>query len=154
VGLASVGGTVGADAARRLGARTAFALAAVAEAAALLLLGAGPGTLATGLASAVLFGAAYNTIVALQVIWSAQVFAARPSAGLAALLVLHGVGLLAGAPLFGAVAERTGLAAVFVAGAALLVCTAGFAPRERLAEAPGGRRRPLAAGSPRSAPEA
>jgi hypothetical protein len=48
-------------------------------------------------------------------------------------MVLNAVGLLAGAPLFGAVAERTGLAAVFVAAAALLICTAAFAPRGRLA---------------------
>ncbi len=132
-GLASVGGSAGADAARRLGARWAFTLAAGAEAAALLLLGAAPGTPATGLASAVLFGVAYNTIIAVQVLWGAQVFAARPSAGLAAVMVLNAVGLLAGAPLFGAVAEWTGLAAVFVAGAALLICTAAFAPRGRLA---------------------
>jgi predicted MFS family arabinose efflux permease len=134
VGVASVGGTAGADAVRHLGARTAFILAAAAEAASLLLLGSAPGTLATGISSAVLFGVAYNTIVAVQVIWSAQVFATRPSAGLAAVMVMNALGLLAGAPIFGALADHTGLAAVFDASAVLLICTAAVAPRERLAE--------------------
>ena len=133
VGLASVGGSAGADVVGRLGARGAFTLAAGAEAASLLLLGLAPGTPATGLTSAVLFGVAYNTIVAVQVIWSAHVFASRPSAGLAAVMVMQAIGLLVGAPLFGAVADGTGLAAVFVAGAALLTGAAAFAPPRQVA---------------------
>jgi hypothetical protein len=99
VGVASVGGSAGADVISRLGARPSHVLAAVAEATSLLLVGLAPGTLRTGIASAVLFGAAYNTIVAAQVIRSADVFASRPSAGLAAVLVMNAIGLLAGAPL-------------------------------------------------------
>jgi predicted MFS family arabinose efflux permease len=134
VGVASVGGTAGADAVRHLGARTAFILAAAAEATSLLLLGCAPGTLATGLASAVLFGAAYNAVVAVQVMWSARVFATRPSAGLAAVMVMNAVGLLAGAPIFGAIADHTGLATAFNAGAVLLICATAVAPREQVAQ--------------------
>jgi predicted MFS family arabinose efflux permease len=134
VGVASVVGTAGADAVRHLGARTAFILAAAAEATSLLLLGCAPGTLATGLASAVLFGAAYNAVVAVQVMWSAQVFATRPSAGLAAVMVMNALGLLAGAPIFGAIADHTGLATTFNASAVLLICAAAVAPREQVAQ--------------------
>ena len=132
VGLATVGGTVGADAIDRLGARTAFILAAAAEAAALLLLGLAAGTLAAVLCSAVLFGVAYATIVAISVIWSTHVFADRPSAGLAAVMAMNAVGLLTGPPILGATADHIGLSAIFAAGAALLALTTWFAPREAL----------------------
>src|SRR4051794_2909540 len=66
--------------------------------------------------------------------WSAQVFAPRPSAGLAAVLVMNALGLLAGAPVFGAIADHTGLATVFDLSAVLLLCTAALAPREQVAE--------------------
>ncbi len=132
VGLASIGGTASADAVCHLGARAAFMLAAVAEAVSLALLGFAPGTLAVALGSAVLFGAAYNTVIAVEVIWSAQVYAARPSAGVAAVMIMGALGLLAGPPILGAIADRTGLAAIFVAGAGLLMLTTALAPRERL----------------------
>ncbi len=130
VGLASVAGTAGADAARRLGGRTAFILAALAEAVALLLLGLAPAVALAVVASAILFGAAYNTVVAVEVIWSSNVFAARPSAGLAAVMVMNALGLLIGPPVLGAVADRVGLALVFVAAAGLLALTPLTAPRE------------------------
>lgn len=129
VGLASIAGTATADAVRHLGARAAFIIAAVAEAVSLALLGLFSGTLALALVSAVLFGAAYNTVVAVEVIWSAQVFAARPSAGVAAVMVMGALGLLSGPPILGAVADRTGLAAIFVVGAVLLILTTALAPR-------------------------
>jgi predicted MFS family arabinose efflux permease len=135
VGVASVAGTAGADAVRRLGPRTAFVLAAGAEATSLLLLGGLPATLATGLASAMLFGAAYNIVIAVQVMWSMEVFAARPSAGLAAVMVMNAAGLLAGGPIFGAVADRAGLATAFDVGAVLLLGTIAVAPRPRRAGA-------------------
>jgi predicted MFS family arabinose efflux permease len=132
VGLASIAGTASADAVRHLGAHAAFILAAVAEAVSLALLGLAPGTLAVALSSAVLFGAAYNTVIAVQVIWSAQVFAARPSAGLAAIMVMGALGLLTGPPILGAVADRTGLTTIFIAGAVLLILTTALAPRGQL----------------------
>ncbi len=134
VGLASVGGSVSADAVRHLGARAAFVLAALAEAASLGLLGLAPGMLTAALCSAALFGIAYNTLVAIEVIWSAEVFAERPSAGLAAVMVMGALGLLTGPPVFGAIADHAGLAPVFAAGAVLLVATTALAPRGGLAD--------------------
>jgi predicted MFS family arabinose efflux permease len=132
VGLASVGGTVGGDAVRRLGGRAVFALALAGEAAALLLVGLVPGHLSAAMASAVLFGAAYNVVVAVQVIWSGRVFSERPSAGLAAAMAMNALGLLIGPPVLGAVADQTGFAAVFAAAALLLLITTALGPREQL----------------------
>jgi predicted MFS family arabinose efflux permease len=132
VGLASVGGTIGGDAVRRLGARSTLTLAALAEAASLVVLGLAGGSLAAAIVSAVLFGVAYNTVIAVQVIWSAEIFAARPSAGLAAVMVMNALGLLAGPPILGAVADRTGFPAIFATAAVLLLLTVRLAPREAL----------------------
>jgi MFS family permease len=84
------------------------------------------------MASAVLFGVAHNLVVAVQVIWSGRVFSERPSAGLAAVLAMNGLGLLIGPPVLGVVADQTGFAAVFAAAAVLLVMTTAFGPREQL----------------------
>jgi predicted MFS family arabinose efflux permease len=132
VGLALVGGTVGADAIDRLGARAAFILAAAAEAASLLLLGLTPDTPPAALTSALLFGVAYATIVAIAVIWSAKIFAEQPSAGLAAVMVMNAVGLLIGPPALGAVADHTGLTSAFIAGTLLMLLTTALAPAEEL----------------------
>ncbi len=132
VGIASVGGTVAGDAVQRLGGRATFVLALAAEATALLLLGLAPGRVSAAIASAVLFGAAYNIVVAVQVIWSGRVFGERPSAGLAAAMAMNALGLLVGPPVLGSAADHTGLAAVFVAAAAVLLATTTLAPREAL----------------------
>jgi predicted MFS family arabinose efflux permease len=132
VGLALVGGTVGADAIDHLGARQAFIIAAATEAASLLLLALAPGAPAAALTSAVLFGAAYATIVAIAVIWSTKVFAEQPSAGLAAVMVMNALGLLIGPPTLGAVADRTGLGTAFATGTLLLLVTTALAPHEEL----------------------
>jgi predicted MFS family arabinose efflux permease len=137
VGVASIGGSIGGDAVRRLGARTTFTVAVLAEAASLLLLGAAPGSLTAVVASALLFGAAYNTVLAVEAIWSAKVFATRPSAGLAAVMVMNALGLLTGPPILGALADRAGFPAVFAIAGALLIVAAALAPRERLEEPSG-----------------
>ena len=132
VGVASVRGALGGDAVRRLGGARTFGLALAIEAGALLLLGLAPAVTVAALASALMFGAAYNVVVAVQVIWSARVFSERPSAGLAATVATNAVGLLLGPPLLGAAADHTGFAAVYCAAAALLLATVALAPRERL----------------------
>jgi predicted MFS family arabinose efflux permease len=104
----------------------------VAEAAALLGLGLAPTHLSAAFVSALLFGASYSLAVAVEVIWSGQVFRERPSAGLAAVMVSNAIGLLVGPPVFGLVADMTGFAAVFAAGAVLLLAASALAPRERL----------------------
>jgi predicted MFS family arabinose efflux permease len=135
VGVASVAGTLSAQLIERLGARALFVLAAVAEAVSLLLLGALPDHLATVVVSAILFGAAYNTVVAATVIWSARLYADRPSGGLAAIMTMQAIGLLVGPPILGAVADRTGFVVVFAAAAALLLVTTTLAPSRGLREA-------------------
>lgn len=132
VGVASVGGTLGGDAVRRLGGRATFVLALAVEAAALLLLGLAPAHWGVPVVAAVMFGAAYNVVVAVQVIWSGRVYSARPSAGLAATVAMNALGLLLGPPLLGAVADQTGFGAVFAAAGLLLLATAALAPREPL----------------------
>jgi len=134
VGLASVAGSLSAQAIDRIGGRATFVLAAAMEAGALLLLGFVPDDVGAVFASALMFGAAYNALVAVTVIWGMRVFASRPSAGLAALMVMQAVGLLAGSPLLGELADRAGVPAIFAAAAALLLATSGLAPREDLRE--------------------
>jgi predicted MFS family arabinose efflux permease len=133
VGVASVGGTVAGDAVRFFGGRATFILAVVMEAAAVLVLGLAPAHVGAALAAAVLFGASYNLVAAVQVIWSGYVFGDRPSAGLAAVAGLNALGLLVGPPIFGVLGDVTGFATVFAAGAVLLLASAVLAPRERLA---------------------
>ncbi len=83
VGVASLLSTFTGDAVRRLGGRAVFAMAVLLEAASLALLALVPSSLAAALASAVLFGAAYNAVVAIEALWSARLYAERPSFGLA-----------------------------------------------------------------------
>jgi predicted MFS family arabinose efflux permease len=138
VGLASVAGTLTAHLIDRLGARGVFVLSAVAGAVALVLLGALPGRPPAVFVSAVLFGAAYNIVVAVTVVWSSRLHAARPSGGLALIMSVQATGLVLGPPVLGAVADRTGFAAVFAGAAALLLATTALAPLDDLREAPSG----------------
>lgn len=87
------------------------------------------------MASAVLFGAAYNLVVAIQVIWSSIVFADRPSAGLAGVAVLLGVGMLAGPLAGGALAGPLGMDGVFALAAGVAALAGLLTPRERLSPA-------------------
>ncbi len=101
-------------------------------AAQLLLLGLAPGHIGAAVASGVLFGAAYNIVLAVQAIWSGQVFSERPSVGLAATLAMSALGFLVGPPALGLMADHTGFAAVFATAAGLLLATTAIAPREQL----------------------
>jgi predicted MFS family arabinose efflux permease len=128
VGVASLLATLASDLVRRLGARRALRACAAAEAAGIALLAAGPRSLAVALLAAVLFGAAYNAVVAIQVLWSTQLFPARPSVGLAAAMTGNGLGLLAGPLAAGLLAGPLGLGGVLAAGAALVLAAGRFAP--------------------------
>ena len=132
VGLASVLGALAGDVIRRLGATAAFVSVSAALGLSVGLLAVAPAAPAAAALSAVLFGAGYNLVVAFEVIWSASVFASRPSAGLAAVMFMSGAGLLVGPPLAGPLADRFGMTAVLLAGGALLALTGLLAPRERL----------------------
>ena len=77
----------------------------------LALIAAAPGSWLAVVPSAVLFGAAYNVLLAVDAIWSAEVFAGRPATGLAAVMFVLAIGLLlgpAGAGVMGGVARPAG----------------------------------------------
>jgi predicted MFS family arabinose efflux permease len=136
VGVAGVLGTVSADLVRRAGARASLGLSGAALAAALLLVGFAPGAWGLVLVSGLLFGTAYNVLIAVQVLWSAVVFAERPSAGLAGISFTLAVGMLAGPPLAGALAAPLGMDGVFALAAGLAAVAGLLSPRGRLELAP------------------
>lgn len=122
-----------------MGARRVLVCVSSAFAASLWLLVLSPAPLVATMISAVLFGAAYNFIVAIQGIWSGQVFAQRPSGGLGAVMFMMGFGLLLGPALAGLLANEIGLENVFLLGGAVIAALALFARREAQVakEAPG-----------------
>jgi len=132
VGVASILGSFGGDLIELVGARRALWLGSSLLALSLALLAAAPGSwLAVG-PSAVLFGAAYNVVVAIQAIWSARVFSGRPSAGLGAAMFMNGLGLMLGPLAGGVVAGQLGFPAAFVASAVVVSAVALLYPREEL----------------------
>jgi predicted MFS family arabinose efflux permease len=136
VGVASILGTLGADLVRLVGGRAGMVGTGLTLSASLLLLGLAPGSWPVVLLSALMFGAAYNLVVTIQVLWSAIVFADRPSAGLAGVAVLLGLGMLAGPLVGGALAGPLGMDGVFVAAAGVIALVGLLAPRERLSPVP------------------
>jgi predicted MFS family arabinose efflux permease len=133
VGAASLAGAISGDLIERLGARSTIAAGALALASSLALLAAAPGSWAAIVPSAVLFGAAYNVLLAVDVIWSARVFAGRPATGLAAVMFVLATGLLLGPALAGVMAASLGLPAAFLAGAVVIAASAALTPAEELA---------------------
>ena len=129
VGLASIAAAASGDAARRAGAGPTFVAAVVGEAAALALLAVAPGSPSLAALSAVLFGVGYSVAMTVEALWSAEVFAGRPSAGLAAVMFVSAAGLLLGPPIAGFAADHAGMPAVFTGGAVLLAASALLAPR-------------------------
>jgi len=93
---------------------------------------AGSGGSAAGVATAVtaalLFGVSYNGVIAVQGMWSSEVFAQRPSAGLAAVSTGLTVGTLAGPAVGGAVIALAGYPAALVLAAAVTVVAVPLAP--------------------------
>lgn len=145
VGIASVVAALAGDLVRRVGAPGAFVAMAFALAGSLCLLAVAPGTPAAAALAGAAFGASYNVIVAIQSIWTSTVFADRPSAGLAAVMFMLGLGLLVGPPLAGLLADELGLGAVLLLAAGLVAATAVLPPREcLLGAATRTRRRELA----------
>lgn len=135
VGIAGLTGSLAGDLVRRVGARPALTGNVVALAAALLLIALLPASVPALVASAVLFGASYNVVLAIQVIWSAKVFAERPSAGLAGVMFTLGVGTLVGPAAAGLLAGPIGLGGTFAVAAAVVMGAAALLPREAIAPA-------------------
>jgi len=136
VGVASVIATLTADLLVRIGPRRAFVAMTAAEAAALLLLALVPTSLTAAIASAILFGSAYNATLAIQAIWSAHIFAERPSLGISAAMAANGVGMLLGPLGAGLLTGPVGLGSVLVAGAAVVAGAGLLAPREAILPQP------------------
>jgi len=129
VGAASLAGGVSGELVERLGARATFVAGSLALTASLALIAAAPGAWLAVVPSAILFGAAYNVVLAVDVIWSARVFASRPATGLAAVMFVLATGLLVGPAVAGAV----GITTAFFAGAAVIAATTLLTPAEDLA---------------------
>ena len=130
VGVASVLATLSGDLVRRLGPTSAYVLSAIVEAGALALLAVAPRSLSAALASAVLFGAAYSAVIAIQVIWGTHLFAARPSLGVAAVMAAGGTGFAIGPLAAGLLAGPLGLGGVLLIGAAVRRRDRADGPRE------------------------
>ncbi|MGJ9414248.1 MFS transporter [Aeromicrobium sp. CF4.19] len=67
--------------------------------------------------ASIVFGAAYATIIATQGLWSAQIFADRPSAGLAAVNTALTVGTLSGPTIAGVLIDTTSYPIAFAVAA-------------------------------------
>ena len=132
VGVASIVGSAAGDVIRRMGARGAFSAMTWALGASVALLALSPAVPALAVPSAILFGAAYNLVLAVQGIWSAEVFADRPSRGLAAVMFALGIGLLLGPLLAGLIERAVAMHGVFLLAAAVLGAVSLLAPRETL----------------------
>src|SRR4051812_9088486 len=123
-GITSVVAVAAGDVRQRLGARWTFACAAVLEAAAIATTSTAPGSMPAVLVAAAVFGATYNTAIAVAVLWSAQVYADRPSAGAAAIAGATGIGLLCGPLAGGLMVDTVGLSAALSGGAVLVLAAA------------------------------
>lgn len=117
VGLASVLGGLAGELARAAGLRAGLLASALVLAGALGALAVAPGTGTVAVLAGVAFGCAYNLVIALQVLWSAEVFAERPSTGLAATMFALSGGLLVGPVIGGGLIAAAGPPAAFGAAA-------------------------------------
>ncbi len=129
VGVASLLSTFTGDLVRRLSGRVVFTGATLLEAASLALLAIAPSSLAAAMVSAVLFGAAYNSVVAVEALWSAQLYPERPSLGLAAAMAANAAGLMCGPLASGVLADAVGLTNVLLGGAVIAAAAAVLGPR-------------------------
>jgi len=128
-GVTSVLGIAAADVIRHLGARRTFVLTALLEAAAIATIAVAADNLLAVLAAAAAFGAAYNTIVAVSVLWGTRIYADRPSTGVAAAVGAGATGLLCGPMLGGIIADAVGMDATLLCGAAVVLLAVPLAPR-------------------------
>jgi predicted MFS family arabinose efflux permease len=128
VGIAGVLSSVTGDLVMRYGGRRVFTVAALTEAASIALLSLWPTSLTAALVSAVLFGASFNAVVAVEALWSMRLYADRPSLGLAAAMAAMAVGQLGGPLISGTLASSVGLSNVLLGGALVTGAAALAAP--------------------------
>jgi predicted MFS family arabinose efflux permease len=130
VGLSSVLGTLAGDLVERAGSARAYLTVITAEALAIGLLALKPSSIAAAVCSAVVFGATFNLVTAVQVLWSTHLYAEQPSLGASAVLAATGIGLMLGPLGAGLLVSPLGLGPVLLLGAALVASAAALAPRE------------------------
>jgi predicted MFS family arabinose efflux permease len=123
-----------ADLIARLGARRTFVLTALLEAAAIATIGVAADNLVAVLVAAAAFGAAYNTIVTVTVLWGTRIYADRPSAGAATAAGAGAAGLLCGPLAGGIAADAAGLTATLLTAAVIVLAAALLAPRQNMIE--------------------
>jgi predicted MFS family arabinose efflux permease len=136
VGISSIGGAFASQVLRRLGTAGAFRLCAALLTCSLALIIAGAGRAPLALLSGLAFGITYNLVVAIQVIWSDQVFARRPSAGLAATMLMFAFGQILGPTLAGIVVDHIGVSTAFGLAAGVMALNLIMAPPRTLRSAP------------------
>jgi predicted MFS family arabinose efflux permease len=112
----------------RLGLRRGYLAAASSLAVGIVLLVPGRGSVGVALMAALVFGVAYNSVIAAQGIWSSRVFADHPSAGLAAVNTALTIGTLLGPALAGPAVDRWGYPVVLLSAAATTALALGTCP--------------------------
>ncbi len=131
-GAAGVLASLTGIATRRFGARRCYLVACALVAAALTAVAFAAGSTIAALVAATVFGLSYNAVIAVQGLWNGQVFAARPSAGLAAVNTALTCGTIVGPTVAGATISQAGYPAAFVlAAAATGLATLQMPPRVR-----------------------
>ncbi len=125
-GAAGIAGLLAGPAVSKVGQRTVHCASVIGLAVALVALATAPAA-AEGALAALLFGVTYNSVIAVQGLWSAEVFADRPSAGLAAVSTGLTVGTLTGPAVAGMIITWFGYPAAL--SLAALVCLAAVFTR-------------------------
>jgi predicted MFS family arabinose efflux permease len=136
VGISSIGGAFASQILRRLGTASAFRLCGTLLSCSLALIIAGASQAPLALLSGLAFGITYNLVVAIQVIWSDEVFARRPSAGLAATMLMFALGQILGPTLAGIIVDHAGVSIAFGLAAAIMALNLIMAPPRTLRSAP------------------
>jgi predicted MFS family arabinose efflux permease len=145
-GMATIAASLTGAAVDRIGLRAGYLVSCVPLAGSVGILGTGTRQLPVILAAAAMFGAFYGSVIATQGVWSAGVFAQRPSAGIAAVNTALTLGTIVGPAAAGAAIHRAGFAVTLAAASAAILLALPFCPPGRR------RRRILAAHRCRAAP--
>jgi predicted MFS family arabinose efflux permease len=127
-GAASIVASLSGSVVSRLGLRNSYLGACALLTAAIVLIALGARHFLLVLLAAVSFGAFYSAVVAVQGIWSADVFASRPSAGLAAVNVALTIGTIAGPATAGLAIHRSGYTTTLLAAASVVAVAVLFCP--------------------------
>ena len=127
-GAAMLLGSLSGLAFARVGLRTGYLGSVVLLATSLALLAGATAQLASALVAAVLFGAFFASVIAAHGIWSAQVFAGHPAAGLAAYSAALTVGTLLGPAVAGIAIQQAGHGLALVGAAVATGLALPFCP--------------------------